>query len=487
MRNILLFLILLLFACPCAAESDWNTAPVITEAYECGKDELYLEWSGAAPLYRIYLDTKEAATVLGHACTIQVKDDKRHMVTVSPLTESENQGLLAFDANLPIIGAFGINLSSGKLDFNAEKTPLGKAGLSIDVSALGLDMKKLEQGNPSKPLAFTSQRSDLASQVISDLSVSLDDQGRACLTFTDYKNAEEYVVYIHKDKNVSPVVYSTRDADGSAWISRNVTTVTLTLDPGYLMQNDGMVPALGNTYSFSIELRKRVTSLVTGEKIEGEYYTSGRSREVKATLKALWKTAPVIISASQTSEGQVLLEWEHHDHGTGCDYNIYQVEKALGVRTGEKLVETSGDHSCLVSDLRNGSYTFVVSALYGSEEGDRSGEATVEVKNDWEAAPEIFCQAGSETELSISWDPSPDIDAYHITVYLGNEKSLLKYANMDWTKADEAYLDVSGGPMEFVYPVPDGSPRLKFEVYGVRYTEDGSEQNSAVGTVTYPK
>jgi hypothetical protein len=129
----------------------------------------------------------------------------------------------------------------------------------------------------------------------------------------------------------------------------------------------------------------------------------------------------------------------------------------------------------------------VVCALYGSEEGDRSAEAMVEVRNGWERAPEISCQAKSETELSITWKPSPDIEAYRITVYQGDKKSLLKYTNMDFTKTDEAELDACGTTMEYVYPIPDGSSRFKFEVTGIRHTEDGSEQKSTVGTVIYPK
>lgn len=464
MKKLLILVLLLLSVLGVGlAETDWKTAPEIVEAYEVERNVVYLEWTGNAQIYRIDLDGKQAAMVNGTNSQIPVKGQGRHHVTIYPANVVRNDE---------------INTDM-KLDFNLGR--IGGLGINLDLASLGIDPKKVEVGTASKMLDFELTSSELDEQMITDLTAQTDEENRAVLLFTDYKNADEYILNIRMKESTSEVVYSTR-GDGAKWISREGTTVRIVLDPEYLIQNSSMVPRLEDTYTFCLQLRKQSVSFVTNEPVSGLYALSKKSNECKYTLKPLWKTAPVLTYASQTADGQVELTWAHEDYHTGCEYGIYLVEKALGIKTGEKLIGTTDVHSFVIHDLMNGKYTYVVVPILENNKGDTSAEVTVEVRNDWVSAPLLQLETLPSREIRVTWQAGQNIDAYLITVYEGDAKSLLKYANMDFVKKQETELTSTGDTMEFLYACPENVTRLKFEVVGTRHAADGSVQKSAVST-----
>ena len=69
MKRILLVIFILLFAlAPCfssaEAAENWYEPPVITKAYEQSTNKLYLEWTGHAPLYQIFVDGKKDTDII---------------------------------------------------------------------------------------------------------------------------------------------------------------------------------------------------------------------------------------------------------------------------------------------------------------------------------------------------------------------------------------------------------------------------------------
>lgn len=72
-----------------------------------------------------------------------------------------------------------------------------------------------------------------------------------------------------------------------------------------------------------------------------------------------------------------------------------------------------------------------------------------------------------------------------MTVYLGNNESVLRFANLDYNKYSECNVQVEGDIIEYRFEhevTVNTEERIKFEVYGIHYAEDGTEQKSAVAT-----
>ena len=82
-----------------------------------------------------------------------------------------------------------------------------------------------------------------------------------------------------------------------------------------------------------------------------------------------------------------------------------------------------------------------------------------------------------------------NIEKYHITVYRGDNASLLRFVDLDFGKYAEFDVESAEGDMEYIYTYdeptdPENGIRLKFEIYGVRRTASGGEQHSAVSGKT---
>ena len=125
--------------------------------------------------------------------------------------------------------------------------------------------------------------------------------------------------------------------------------------------------------------------------------------------------------------------------------------------------------------------------LYNGEKGNTSNEMTVDVKNDWVIAPTLFYKQIEKNQVKLSWSASSNVEVYHITVYAGNNDSLLRYVDLDYSKYTELDLPVERSDMEYIFTYSDeynseNGQKLKFEIYGVRHSANGTEQKSATST-----
>lgn len=463
MKKLCAFLLVLamLLSCAAMAEEDeaWRTAPVITKAYEIASGKLYLEWEGNAPLYRVYMDGASVADVIVNNAVIDVAKGT-HIIFVYPVSEAK-----AVDT---------------KIDFSLDNSVM----IGIDLAALGINPQNLAAGNPSAPLNIDYMPNSLVTSVPEDLTATTDADNRVLLSFTDRQYSEEYIVAIKIGKDTSYVRFSTVSEDAALLITKKGATVTLTLDPTFLEQQECIVPELGSKYTFTVQLRKSARDLVSGESVVAVVHESKVSKGYQYTPVAAWKAAPVITYASQTADGQVTLRWEHEDYALGCEYRVMKVKKSFGIRSGLDEVAVTSENSCVIDDLMNGSHAYVVIPCFAGETGEESEAATVEVKNDWVVAPVLSCVQTADNQVTLTWNAAEGVAAYHVVVFTGDNASLLRYVNLDYTKYGEYDVPVSGDTVEFVFTLdemidPDLGEKVRFEVYGIRYAANGDAQRTA--------
>ena len=446
-----------------AAEEQWKTKPTITSAYESEKEKIYLEWEGDADIYQINVDGKSVDTVNIESATINLKSGN-HQITVIPIEYISKD----VDTKIDI----GIAVFSG----------------SIDLGAIGVDPKDLIQGTPSDVLKINYTVHPIVNAKPEITNAFTDFDGKVSLIFTDNFESDIYRVAIKKGNDVNYVEFNRNDEDAAKYIEKDNTTVSLTLDPDYLKKHECMIPELDQKYSFSIKLQKRPDNYISGMREDSSVLESQEGNYFEFTPYAAWKLAPEITYASQSDEGQVTLQWEHNDNNLGCEYKIVKIDKLLIVKSGETEIGRTNDKEYIIEDLTNGNYSFAVVPVYLQEEGFSSDEVSVEVKNDWVVAPSLDIEIEENNQFILKWTAPESIESYHVNVYTEGE-SLLKYINMDYKLYSEIDITAEAGNMEytFTYDQPIDSEKglkLKFEIYGLRHTTNGEEQQSAKTTQT---
>lgn len=474
MKNFFAFMLAFVLFIPIAALSEateeWQTAPVIKQAYEISSGKLYLEWEGKAPVYQVYMDGKSVASVIVNNAVISVEKGT-HTLQIYPINETKN-------AETKIEIGLDAGLVAG--------TSIG-GSLGLDLAALGLDPKKLVAGNPSEPLSIDYSTSTFFESTPENLMATTNEKDYVLLSFTDRYHADEYVVAVKVGKDVNYVKYTKGEEKADALIQQNKTVVTLTLAPDFLEEQECMVPELDSKYTFSVQLRKYAENLLTGEKVLTAVHQSKESSGYQYTPVAAWKTAPNITYASQTADGEITLQWDHNDYERGCEYSIMKINKTLGIKTGEEAMGTTNDCCFVVNDLMNGDYTISVVPRIGNEIGAYSAETVVNIKNDWVIAPILSCEEMSDNSVRLSWTAVEGIETYHVTVYRGDNESLLRFIDMDYAKYEEYDIPAVIGEMEHVFTYNeeiDNSKgvKFKFEVYGIRYTANSEEQRTALSS-----
>ena len=466
-----LLLLLLCSTCVIAEESEsWSASPALLECYEQGENELYLSWQGNAQLYQVYLDDKSIGNTVSDACTVKIKKGN-HRIVVYPISEVSET-----DTKLDL-----------KLDLGKNKIiAIGGLDLKVDLATFGLDPKKVTRGTQSKTLTINYEPAPILSYTPKDVVLATDREDRLVVSFEDYHNADMYVIYIKRGDDTSKVVYQASNRDPSC--VKQGTEVTIVLEPEYLQANNCIVPKLNEKYKFSVQLQKYPTSFITGDVIADYLISSRESKPIEYTPTAIWKSEPTIGYASQTQDGEVVLEWDHDDNGSGCEYQVTLLKKSFGVKTGEDVIGTVKEKKIVVNDLMNGNYSFQVTPILGTEKGAPSKEASVEVVNDWVAAPEVNHQIISENQVKLSWTAVSGIESYHLLVQITDNSSLLRFVDQNYKKYTELDIPVSdASSMEYLLNFDENSgitpdSKFKVEVYGVRHTADGKEQRTAVTT-----
>lgn len=459
----------LTFACSAYSEtnSEWTIAPVITKAYELSSERIYLEWQGNAAVYQVYMDGASVASVIVNNAVISVKKGT-HTIMIYPIYEIKNA-----DTTLNIgVDVFKIGGSIG-----------------LDLASLGLDPKQLVSGNPSEPLYIDYLVDPVYNSAPEKLAAVTDYEDRVLLSFTDLYNADEFLVTIKKGNDANYVRYNINDEVANQFISKSNTITTLILDQNYLNNQGCVIPELNEKYNFSVQLRKYAVNLINKEKEKTVIHESRNSGGYDYTVTAAWKKAPVITYASQTADGQITLKWDHESGDRECEYSIQKINKTLGIKTGEETWGTTKEKEFVVHDLMNGGYAIAVFPQFNGEKGNLSSEVSVEIKNDWVAAPVLTCVQTSKNEVKLTWDGATGVEEYHIIVYAGDSGSLLRFVDMDYSKYTEFVLSANNGKMEqlFTYDKEYNSEaglKLKFEIYGLRHTANGSEQKSATSSQT---
>ena len=474
MKRWIIFVLILVLAIPLAAQceetEEWRLAPTITKAYEISAGKLYLEWEGNASVYQVYMDGKEMATVSVGNAVFPISAGS-HSILVYPVSKAKSADTrLDIEVNGPEIAGKGFGGSIG-----------------LDLAALGINPKDMTVGNPSASLGIDFMSAPILKATPEKLIAATDSQDRVRLSFIDRYHADEYDVSVKIGKDVNHVRFVRGSEEADALMERNNTLVTLTLDPAYLSKQKCLIPELGSEYTFTVQLRSYAENKVNGEALTAAIQLSKESARLTYTPTAAWKTAPVISYASQTADGEISLAWEHEDYGLGCAYAVMKLDKKLGIRTGEEELLVTREHNCIISDLMNGDYVFAVVPRLEKENGFASDEAAIRVQNEWVAAPVLSCEQSAECSVRLSWQAAEGVSSYHITAYRGDSDSLLRFVNLDFSKHAEMDVPASAGEMEATF-IFDGEidqemgVKLKFEIYGIRHAQDGTEQQTALSS-----
>lgn len=461
-----LFLIVFLYIAVCIPalavdDGAWNTKPEITALYETEKGKLFIEWEGSASHYRVYIDGKVEAKVQNKNTIIDLKEGI-HQINVVPFMYEPDDSNASVSLDL---GSFG--------------------GGSLDLGSVGKDTI---YGTPSDTF-----RIDYAPNAILDATpivnvAATDFEDRIILSFTDKFDADIYRVYITSGKDTTFADFDMTDEEASKFVQKDKSSVTIVLEDDYLKKHECMRPELGQKYSFSVKLRKWPIDKINGTNEKDVLLESKESKKFDFTPFAAWKYAPEIIYHSQTADGEVTLRWEHDDNGLGCKYKVLKLDKLLVVKKGQEEVGVTDEKEFVIKDLMNGKQIFAVVPILGKEEGIASDEVIEEVKNEWVLAPELECDAVDSNTVELQWESSKEVESYHVTVYTGSG-SVLRFINRDFKEYDEFDVPATEGDMQYEYNY-DGSvdqengARLKFEIYGIRHTANGVEQQSATSSQT---
>ena len=454
-----------------AEENDesWKTQPVITKLYEKEKGKIFLEWTGSSSCYRINVDGEKKADMQMNHAVIDLKEGQ-HQIKIVPLGyhSKDISGSIALDLDKILGGKIGVGSIEG----------------SIDLGDMGKD---IVFGTPSETFQLDYAPSKILDAKPEILNLETDDDHRVVITFTDKYKADIYRIAIQSGKDVNTVDFPMDDGEAAPFVRKENTTVTIVLDQEYLDRRECFTPELDEEYAFSVRLRKYPVDLVSHEKETDTVFESKFSSAETYAPVVRWKNAVDIQVSTQAGEGSVLLKWEHDNDGRDLRYKVLEIEKLLGVKTGEKVLGVTDGKEFEIHDLVNGTYTFAVIPVLGEEEGE-AAVVDVEVTADWLLAPELNCEAVGPKEVRLTWNAADKVDSYHITVSAGSG-SLLRLVNLDYKKIAEFDVPVTADALEYTYTYagaldPDNGVKLKFEICGVHHVPGQPDQQSSTSSRT---
>ena len=455
---------------------DWDVEPVITKVYESGKEQIILEWEGNADFYYVYLDGKKAATVNLNYAILNVKRG-RHQIQILPikLESKGNNSTFGFSVSLPLPEMISAILGD---------TDSLEASANVDLSAFGIDPKNILQGARSKVFTLNYNSNQLLDAVPEIVDAGTDFNDNVVLSFIDKYDSDSYGIGIKSGKDITYVEFDRFSPACAEWINKSNSNVTIVLDREYLKSQNCMIPELGEKYTFTVRLGRYAVNLITGEPELTMLLGSKESKAISYTPVAAWKTAPEITYASQTADGQVTVRWAHEADGLNCEYEVVRIDRLLGVKKGQEVLGKTTEHEFVANDLMNGKFGFAVIPVYAKERGDASDEVSVEVVNNWVAAPELSCEALPNNRVRLTWIAASGVETYHIVVYAGSG-SALRFINMDYKEYKTTDVPATAGQMEFDFEygdelVTDNGVRLRFEINAVRHAADGTEQKSSI-------
>lgn len=452
---------------------DWKEKPIITHLYELSKEKLSLEWEGNADLYQVFVDGKIVSTANIKYSEINLAPGA-HQILIMPVSYEKRDVDSNLDLNLNFDGE-GLLSKIGNLGAN----------FNINLASLGIKYEDLVQGTSSDSLKIKYNTSPIFGSAPDITNVYTDFADQIHITFSDKYDSDNYLINITSGKDNNYVEFDSKDQNASNLISKDKSTVTITLDSDYLQDHGCMIPELDQKYGFSVKLQKWPVDYVDGEEVTTAVLESKESKTVEYTPYSAWKNAPKIKSASQTAEGQVNLQWNHDDNGLGCEYHILKYDMVVMVKKGEDEIGRTTDKEFTIYDLMNGKYTYAVVPVLGIEQGFASESVTVEIKNDWEITPSLEIENGNNKQATLKWKSVEGVDQYHIRVFASN-KSLLSKVSLDFKLLEEIDVPNKSGNMEYIYDFSEieSGAKLKFEIYGLRHATNGDDQKTETGSQT---
>ncbi len=450
-----------------AKDDEWKTKPTITHVYELSKENVSVEWEGYSDLYKVYVDGKEVANVNIENASVELKSGV-HQIIIMPVNYEKRDA----DTNVGV-------------QIGAEVFELGG---NIDLAALGINPKDLQQGNKSDSFKINYSVSPIFNAVPEISNITTDFEDRLLLSFTDKYDSDIYEITVKSGNDINYVEFARTSEEASDLISKSNTSVTVTLDQDYLRKHGCMIPELNQKYGFFVKLIKWPKNYVDNSQEKESFIESKDSKEYTYTPYAAWKNAPEITYASQTADGQITLKWEHNDNGLGCEYIIMKSDKILMVKKGDEEIGRTSDKEYIINDLLDGKYTYSVIPAYSGEQGIASNSTDVEIKNSWSAAPSLKCEAIGNKQVRLEWPSQKNIDTYHVVVSASGS-SVLKVLNLDYKVCEEFDIPAEENEMSYTYTYDqnadaDSEIKLKFEVYGYRYAANGEQQKSETAAKT---
>ena len=111
-------------------------------------------------------------------------------------------------------------------------------------------------------------------------------------------------------------------------------------------------------------------------------------------------------------------------------------------------------------------------------------EASIPLRNDWIIAPVLVCQQNGN-KVKLSWTAAEGVETYYITVHKGDNESLLRFVNLDFSEYARFEVAAVEGEMQHSFEYdqvidPGDGEKFKFEIYGVRHAANGEEQRTTV-------
>lgn len=354
---------------------DWKKQPLISEAYEQAQGKIYLEWTGKATFYQVYMDGK-LVKVTDVTSTLIDMDKGMHTIRVVPAQKEKGSGI--------------------DVGFNAKDL----IGINLDIA-----LKETITGIPSDPVSIDYIPDPLQQASLNAPVAEQNADNDVILSFTDRYNADEYLLTLKEGNDTSHLRLLPLDEKHKNNISSTDHKIAIRLDPAYLRENESMGIDLGGKYLFTIQLRKYAVSYINGEKIKTAIHESKASEELKFTPVEAWRSSPTIIVADQSGEGSVKLRWSHgYEDSVNSEYEVALVNKVLGVKSSETVLARTDTKEIEVFDLEDNDYNFVVTPLKDGKKGETSPEAGVKVKNTWNAETSLKTTQVGKNQVKLEWN-----------------------------------------------------------------------------------
>lgn len=210
LRMLVVVFMLLLLALTTSAYADdavaWNTKPVITAVYEQEAGKVYVEWTGAAPAYWVYMDGKQIQTVPVPSAIVDMSRGT-HVLKIVPIHKTDGSS------------------------FNFGVSGLGKLGLGLDVD---LNTTEMESGVPSESVSINFMPDQLFTATPETPRAAMNLEDQVVLTFTDIYSADEYQITIKSGRDAWYFILNMTDTSIEQYLQQDGYNVSVCLKPELL-------------------------------------------------------------------------------------------------------------------------------------------------------------------------------------------------------------------------------------------------------------